>query len=241
MTIPKGTCKGITGASGSGKSTLLKCVMGVSEDIYKDISGKIRLNQEDLIQMSRRNKRHLCGQTIAYMPQNPQLAFNPRKTIGDQSHETLAFKLKLSKEKSMKVMKKELLKLDLQDWDRLLDAYPQSISGGMLQRVILALIMCMSPTYILADEPTSALDQKNKRLLIEALKNIKNDIGLIIVSHDSSLLFEICDEVYVMENGQIIEKGPMEQLINYPVKKWTKNFAMLHQKSEERQYLWQTL
>lgn len=241
MTIPKGGCHGITGASGAGKSTLLKCVMGVTEETYKDISGKIRLNEIDLIKMSQKKRRSLCGQTIAYMPQNPQLAFNPRKTIGAQSYETLAFKLAYNKEKSMTAMREELSKLDLHDSDRLLNAYPHNISGGMLQRIILALIMCMSPTYLLADEPTSALDQKNKSLLLEALKNIKRDIGLLIVSHDSNLLTEICDEVYVMENGMIIEKGSMEQLVNHPVKKWTKSFAVLHQKSEERQYLWQTL
>lgn len=238
LTVQKGKVMGLTGPSGAGKTTLLKSIMGVTSKEYQIVDGGILLNQKTISRLNVKERRLYCGSTIGYMPQNPMLAFNPRKKIGKQVVETLKKKMSISKEDAVKKILKQFAQLNLQDGERLLKSFPCEISGGMLQRIALALVLCLEPEFILADEPTSALDEDNKYQLLNALKSIKSEIGLLIVSHDVSVLKEICDSVCVMAQGHIIEEGVIDKILLQPRNLWTRTFAELYRNSQERSFVW---
>lgn len=238
LTIDKEHVIGITGKSGSGKTTLIKSVLGILDNYLYEISGSICLDNKTINNLSTSERRELCGRTIGYIPQNPMTAFDPRIKIGKQIEETLCIRLGIKRKEAVKVFLAYLEKLNLYDGERILGSYPSEISGGMLQRIAVAFVFSLKPKYILADEPTSALDEENRDILIKVLKDKKNEIGILFVSHDIKSLSELCENVIVMEDGKIIEKGNMDNLLNHPKTNWTKTFSGIYKNSMERSFLW---
>lgn len=241
LTLEKGQVLGLTGASGAGKTTLLKAILGLSADCYQVIEGTVQLNGQGLNDLPSKERRRLCGPIFGYIPQNPMLAFNPRKNIEQQVHETLRYQLGYNVAKSRDVFLRQLDRLNLPDGNRILGCVPKEISGGMLQRIALALVLSLSPEYLLADEPTSALDDDNKNSLIEIFRDIQPSVGLLMISHDHRVLKEICHHILVMAEGSVVEQGSMAKLENKPQTEWTKTFVALHESSGERRFQWKVL
>jgi ABC-type glutathione transport system ATPase component len=224
LDIKKGKPIGLTGASGAGKTTLLKSIMGVHVSQLEVSQGRILLDGRPLNKMSLKERRRICGTCIGYIPQNPMTAFNPRKRVGCQIVETLMVRQSCSKKDAVEKFANQITSLNLKaDW-RLLRCYPHEVSGGMLQRIALALVLCLEPDYLLADEPTSALDSENKQCLVEMLKGIENKVGLLLVSHDGEVLRALCDEVLFLDKGRLVNNELWQEFLTQP--------------EEERVFVW---
>ena len=241
LTIPKGTVTGLTGASGSGKTTLLRAIMGNLAPNHKIINGTVFIDDIDIKGLSKKEHRHLCGTTIGYIPQSPMTAFDKRMTIGKQLTEVLCFKQKINKLQAKEVLCEKLKEFNFDDPPRILKSYPDQLSGGMLQRITVALLLILSPDYILADEATSALDEKNIAQLINILKVESEHRGILFVSHDVRAMEKLCQNIVVMQNGEIVETGSFDELVENPKCLWTKNFSSLYKNSKEEDWLWQEL
>lgn len=178
MEIPAGHVIGLTGKSGSGKTTLLRSILGMLHTSCHIDAGKILLDDIDLSHLSRKSHRELCGKKLGFIPQNPMTAFDSRLKIGYQMRETFVNRLHLNTSEATDLAKEKLVSVNLKDTDRILGAYPSELSGGMLQRVAAAILLGMSPDYVLADEPTAALDEENRDLLLLIMQEQMKDKGM---------------------------------------------------------------
>lgn len=194
MEIPAGQVIGLTGRSGSGKTTLLRSVFGMLHTSCHIEAGKILLDNVDLSHLSRKSHRELCGKRLGFIPQNPMTAFDSRLKIGCQMRETFINRLHLNGSAATEMAKETLVAVNLKDTERVLGAYPSELSGGMLQRIAAAILLGMSPDYILADEPTAALDEENRDLLLLIMREQMKDKGILFVSHDVAALKTLCQD-----------------------------------------------
>ena len=236
--LKPGICTGLTGASGSGKTTLLKALMGVSDGDVSVHSGQILLDREDLLKKPERARRDLCGTTLGFIPQNPMTAFNLHVPVGTQMSETFRKRLHIEKNAARKLGLETLQKINLMDTERVYRSYPGQLSGGMLQRVTMAILIGLSPRYIFADEPTSALDEDNKAYLIHELTRMKQQASILLVSHDDVAIRTLCDELLVMQGGTIAERGATTDLFTSPHGEWTKEFVRLATSEERGGWTW---
>lgn len=238
LQIEAGKAIGLTGQSGAGKTTLLKALLGILGNGCRVITGDVFIDEQPLWKLSARKRRSLCGTTLGFIPQNPMTAFDARIKIENQITETLRLKIGLSRDQSV-IRSKELLKeLGLSQPERILDSYPAQLSGGMLQRVTIALLLALNPKYILADEPTSALDTENRELLLSLLQKQKEKTGILFISHDVEALCTLCSKVHVIEHGRLTEEGTMQELLSRPKQDWTKQYAAANKKVNKEGWLW---
>ncbi len=237
--IQAGQVIGLTGHSGSGKTTLLRSVFGMLHSGCRIENGTVFLDEIDLMELSKRKHRMLCGKKIGFIPQTPMTAFDSRMKIGVQMQETFMMGLKLNKVSAIALAKEKLLLVNHKDGDRILNAYPSELSGGMLQRVAAAILLGMSPDYILADEPTAALDDENRNLLLDVMSKQMGDKGILLVSHDVDALCKLCHKVYVLGAGKVIEQGAMEQLLSTPKTDWMRQFSGLTNKESRGDWKWE--
>ena len=200
MEIPAGRVIGLTGKSGSGKTTLLRSILGMLHTSCHIDAGKILLDDIDLSHLSRKSHRELCGKKLGFIPQNPMTAFDSRLKIGYQMRETFVNRLHLNTSEATDLAKEKLVSVNLKDTDRIL-------GGGMLQRVAAAILLGMSPDYVLADEPTAALDEENRDLLLLIMQEQMKDKGILFVSHDVAALKNLCQNVYVLGAGKTLVKS----------------------------------
>lgn len=241
LSIDEGTCIGLTGASGSGKTTLIKSIMGMNGGDLEIPQGKILLDGDNLLTHSAKERRMLCGKTIGFIPQNPMTAFFPHAKMERQIIETLRMHTGLDKKQAHALAENVLCQVNLTDTKRVLSAYPGELSGGMLQRIAMALILGTKPKYVLADEPTSALDEANRDLLLELLREYQKTAAILFISHDTEAMKALCPITHVMEHGTIIETQATEQLFIHPQQPWTKRFAEAACHREEVNWKWTAL
>ncbi|WP_242837821.1 ATP-binding cassette domain-containing protein [Lacrimispora indolis] len=239
MEIPSATITGLTGHSGSGKTTLLRTVFGMLHGNCQISNGQILLDDGDLSLLSRKQHRDLRGKKIGFIPQTPMTAFDSRLKIGYQIQETFQKRLHMNRWAAADLARKKLALVNLKDTERVLNAYPSELSGGMLQRVAAAILLGMSPDYILADEPTGALDEENRDLLLEVMRVQMKDKGILLVSHDVEALSRLCSRVYVMGGGKVMEQGRMEQLLSVPKTGWMKEFSSLSTRESQGEWKWE--
>ena len=241
LSIDEGTCIGLTGASGSGKTTLIKSIMGMNGGDLEIPQGQILLDGDNLLTHSAKERRMLCGETIGFIPQNPMTAFFPHAKMERQIIETLRMHTGLDKKQAHALAENVLRKVNLTDTKRVLSAYPGELSGGMLQRIAMALILGTKPKYVLADEPTSALDEANRDLLLELLREYQETAAILFISHDTEAMKALCPITHGMEHGKIIETQATEQLFIHPQQPWTKRFAEAACHREEVNWKWTAL
>lgn len=241
MEIPKGQIIGLTGQSGAGKTTLLRSILGMLHTNCSISAGTILLDDVDVSMLSRKAHRELCGKRLGFIPQNPMTAFDSRLKIGYQMEETFINRLHLNRDDAKALAKKYLIAVNLKDTDRVLQAYPFELSGGMLQRVAAAILLAMAPDYILADEPTAALDEENRDVLLSIIQEQMKDKGILFVSHDISALTLVCRNVYVLGAGKIIETGTMDRLLAHPKTEWMKRFSIVSRTENRGEWKWEKL
>lgn len=218
----------IVGESGSGKSTLLRTIGGLLTKEGKIVSGDIWMGEQNLIQLSEKEWCEVHGNKMCYIFQNPEQSLSPLAKIGKQFVECQNMHAKTAGKKSKKEIledAEELLKeLRFENPQRVLKSYPFELSGGMCQRVAIALAIMNQPSLLLADEPTSALDVASQDMTIETLLALrkKTDLSILLVTHNMEVARRLADEIGVMYQGRIIESGLPEEIWNDPKEDYTK-------------------
>lgn len=225
LQMKPGEILGIVGESGSGKSTLMRAALGILETEGNVESGEILFQGENLIAMPERQLRQIRGKGIGMVFQNPGASLCPVRKIGQQFYETIREHEKLDKRKAKDEILQLFEKIHLRDGERILNSYPFELSGGMNQRVAIALSMILKPPLILADEPTSALDVTVQAQVVKELMKMRElfGTGIIIVTHNMGVAAHMSDRVIVMKDGRIVESGSKDEVIYHPKENYTKN------------------
>lgn len=224
ISIAEGEVVGLVGESGSGK-TLTSLAIFQLLDASLAQQGSIRLNGEELMTMSDKELRKRRGCEFAMIMQNPMTAFSPLYTIGHQFIELIRKHSTCTAKQASKRACDALADVQLQTPEKLLTLYPFELSGGMLQRVMIAFAAVMRPKLIIADEPTTALDLYNQREVLQHLEHIRAtyNTAILLISHDLSVIAEMADRVIVMEKGQVVESADVVTLFNAPQHRYTQH------------------
>lgn len=223
LSLKKGEILGIVGESGSGKSTLIKSIMGILDE-NASIDGEINFEGKDLASLSLKDYRKIKGKEISMIFQNPTEYFNPTRKISKQFIETIRSHNDISKQEIQKKSINTFKFLGLQYGKKIWNSYPFELSGGMNQRVAIALSIMLEPKILLADEPTSALDVTVQAQVVKELLKLRQKLNtsIILVTHNIGVASYMSDNIGVMYGGRIIEYGESEELINNPKHPYTK-------------------
>ena len=224
LTLARGEILGIVGESGAGKSTVGNAVMGLLQAPGKISSGEIFIEGERLDNKSEDELRAYRGKRIAMIFQDPMTSLNPLLTIEEQLEETIELHLKLGKTAARKRAVELLDQVGIADAKDRIKQYPHEFSGGMRQRVVIALALCAEPDLVIADEPTTALDVSIQAQILELLKHLcrEKNMGMILVTHDMGVISETADRVAVMCRGELVELGSTHQITQSPKHEYTK-------------------
>jgi peptide/nickel transport system ATP-binding protein len=218
FSVEKGQTLGIVGESGSGKSVTCLTIMGLNPKVNTISSGEALWKGKDLLHMSSRQLRNIRGDDIAMIFQDPMTSLNPVKSIGAQLNEAVMLHRDVSK-KQARARAVELLKaVGIPRAERRIDDYPHQFSGGMRQRVMIAMALINDPDLLIADEPTTALDVTTQAQIINLMIKLQQDFGsaIIIITHDLGVIAEAADDVVVMYAAQVVERAPVTNLFNRP-------------------------
>ncbi len=218
FSVEKGQTLGIVGESGSGKSVTCLTIMGLNARVNTISSGEALWKGQDLLKMSSRHLRNIRGDDIAMIFQDPMTSLNPVKSIGAQLIEAILLHRDVSK-KQAKARTLELLKaVGIPRAERRVDDYPHQFSGGMRQRVMIAMALINDPDLLIADEPTTALDVTTQAQILNLMSKLQADFGsaIIMITHDLGVIAEIADDVVVMYAARVAEQAPVDNLFRRP-------------------------
>ena len=224
FTVDEGEILGIVGESGSGKSTIIKAAMGLLGETGLVTRGDIWYKGKNLPDLSTAELRKLNGPELGMIFQYAGSSFCPIRTVGAQLYESMTEHESLSKE-AFRVRATELLeKIGFENAQRILDSYPFELSGGMQQRVGIAAAMLLNPSVLLADEPTSALDVSVQKQVVEEMLLVRKTFGtsIVLVTHNIGVIGAMADKVLVMKNGEMVEYGETQQVLNDPKEDYTR-------------------
>lgn len=217
--LKRGSTLGIVGESGSGKSVTALSLMHLLYGTQgKIVNGEIILDGEDIVNISEKEKRNLRGNKIAMIFQEPMTSLNPVLKIGDQIMEGLIQHLKVSKAEAKKRTIDMLKKTGISRVETLINDYPFQLSGGMRQRIMIAMALVCNPKILIADEPTTALDVTIQAQILDLMRKLKAEIGtsIIFITHDLGVVAEMCDDVVVMYCGRVVESGNVISIFKSP-------------------------
>jgi len=214
----------IVGESGSGKSVTSKAIMGLLSDKHTHIKGHINFEETSLLSLSSKEFAKLRGNDIAIIFQEPMSALNPSLTCGFQVAEILLHHKKVAASQVKKEVLQLFEKVKLPRPQDMYTSYPHQISGGQMQRVVIAMAIACKPKLLIADEPTTALDVTVQKEILQLLKDLQKQTGMsmLFISHDLALVCELADRVLVMYKGDIVEKGTIKEIFEAPKKPYTK-------------------
>ncbi|OCH01770.1 ABC transporter ATP-binding protein [Aliivibrio fischeri] len=223
--VPKGKTIGIVGESGCGKSVTSMSIMGLLPKPYGNVvSGRILYGDTDLIQLSPDKLYEMRGNRISMIFQDPMTALNPVHTIGKQINEVLELhRPDLNKKQRLAYSLEMLEKVGIPSSESRLHEYPHNLSGGMRQRVMIAIALACEPDILICDEPTTALDVTIQAQILELMKKLQDETGMsiIFITHDLGVVAEICDEVVVMYAGRVAEQAGIFELFDNPKHPYT--------------------
>ena len=214
----QGETLAIVGESGSGKSVTTRSIMGLLANNAIVENGEILFNGSDILKKSEKEMQKIRGKEIAMIFQDPMTSLNPVLKIGDQIMEGLIQHLKLSKAEAKTRAIDILKKTGISRAEALVNEYPFQLSGGMRQRVMIAMALVCNPKVLIADEPTTALDVTIQAQILDLMRKLKEEIGtsILFITHDLGVVAEMCDDVVVMYCGKIVEKGDVRAIFNDP-------------------------
>ena len=216
--LNSGEVLGVVGESGSGKSMLALSIMGLLPRPITVRSGEILFQDRNLLQLPAQELRALRGKDMAMIFQEPMTSLNPVMRVGQQIGEVLRWHRSMQGEAARQEGIALLKRVEMPDPLRQIDAYPHELSGGMRQRVMIAIALAGRPKLLIADEPTTALDVTIQAQILELIRNIQRDDGMsvLLITHDLGVIAEMCDRVAVMYAGRVVEQGAVLDIFDRP-------------------------
>jgi len=236
FSVEPGEILGIVGESGAGKSTVGNAIISLLQPPGKVISGEVWFNSKRIDNLSVEQKRRLRGKKIGMIFQDPQTSLDPLKTIKQQLVETIDLHLHLGRKGSEKRAIELLEQVGIPDPQLRMHHYPHQFSGGMRQRVVIALALCGEPELIIADEPTTALDVSVQKQILDLMRKlcIEKNVGMILVTHDMGVIAEVTDRVAVMYNSKLMEIGDTKQILGNPQHPYTQSLISAIPRPDKR-------
>ncbi|EXH49912.1 nickel import ATP-binding protein NikE [Acinetobacter baumannii 1412924] len=238
--IPTNTTVALVGESGSGKSVTSLATMGLLpvDQSKIDEKSKIIFEGKDLLGLSRKEMRKICGKDIAMIFQEPMSSLNPVFTVGNQIAEVLCLHMGMSRKQARQRVLELLKEVGIPSPETKIDAYPNQLSGGQQQRVMIAMAIACEPKLLIADEPTTALDVTIQKQIIDLLESLRQrrQMSMLFITHDLALVGEIADQVIVMRHGEIREQGTAEQVLEQPKDVYTRALLYCRPQMSQRPY-----
>lgn len=242
LTLEKGERLGIVGESGAGKSMLAFAILNLIADPGRVSEGSVTFEGQNLLDLSEKKIRAIRGNRISMIFQDPMVTLNPVLSIGTQMIETLQAHRKISKSEAHKLCVERLKQVAIPSAETRMDAYPHELSGGLRQRVVIAIALLTEPELIIADEPTTALDVTIQAEIMALILRLcrENDVALILITHDLGVVAEVTQKLMIMYAGKCVEAGPTREIIDAPVHPYTAGLLKaLPQKAGRGQRLYQ--
>ena len=216
LQLETGKILGLVGESGGGKTMVCKAILDILPESAKVTAGAIRFEGKDLLKMAKRERRGLLGPSISMILQNPMTALNPAYRIEDQVTDVLRLHMGASKSGARLRVLERLAAVHIRDPERVMRLYPHELSGGMCQRVVIAIAFACEPKLIIADEPTTALDVTVQHQILRLIRDLQRNTGtsVLFITHDLGVVAKVCDTVSVIYAGRILESGPVAQIFS---------------------------
>jgi oligopeptide/dipeptide ABC transporter ATP-binding protein len=223
LNVNRNEVVGIVGETGCGKSVSVRSTMGLVPDPGRIVAGQVLLDGENLLEKGDAELRRIRGSRMSMIFQNPLSSLNPVFTIGNQVGHVISIHEAKSKKEALERAIEVFELVRLPEPERLLKRYPHELSGGMLQRVMIAMALSCRPEVLIADEPTTALDVTIQAQILSLMLRLKAETGtaIILITHDLGVVAETCDRVAVMYAGLIVERGPVDSIFNEPLHPYT--------------------
>lgn len=241
ISLKQGETVGLVGESGAGKSVTTRSILRLIEPPGEITNGEIRYDSQNLLNLSDVQMQEIRGDKIAYIPQDPLSALNPVLKTGEQIIETIIEHKDVTRKEARNQAVEAMREVGIPNAVNRVDDYPHEFSGGMRQRVLIAIALSCDPDILIADEPTTALDVTTEAKVLDLLAEIQEDrqLGILIITHDLGVIAQTCDWVNVMYAGNIVEKAPLETLFNDPQHPYTRALIdAIPSISEDRDRLW---
>lgn len=224
LTVKRGDFLAVVGESGSGKSVTMKSVMGLMPDNADVEADELTFDGKDMLSMSDEQRRQMRGGQIAMVFQDPMTSLDPLRTIGNHLREVLKRHRGLTGREADVEAIRVLSQVGIPSPEQRLKQYPHEFSGGMRQRVLIAMALCCQPSLLIADEPTTALDVTIQAQILDLLKQVQRDLGMtvVLISHDLGVVANVCNRVAVMYGGLIMETGTVDDIFYAPKHPYTR-------------------